>query len=134
MLFIGYHPLIEFIYFQYKEILKALETTKMLAIEFQSYDVMNVLCKYFPNLNHITVSEDCQNLVLAIVDGHQIKAELKLKLEEMSTVSKTSSHPWEILKTQKSIEVSTYVMIIRLASDRKRWVSSHFFTYILTLY
>ena len=109
MLFIGNHPLIEFIYFQYKEILKALETTKMIAIEFQSYDVMNVLCKYFPNLNHITVSEDCQSLAMAIVDSsHQIMTQFEFKLEEMPTVSKTFSYPWgEILKNPKSIEVST---------------------------
>ena len=96
------------------EIMKAMETTKLLAIKFESKEVANVLDKGLPvpdNLRstHITVSEDCTSLAMAIVDGdHQIKAQCKFKLEELGAASKKVSHQWELLKTPKSIKVSTY--------------------------
>ena len=88
------------------EIMKAMETTKLLAIKFESKEVANVL----DNLRcNITVSEDCTSLAMAIVDGdHQIKAQCKFKLEELGAASKKVSHQWELLKTPKSIKVSTY--------------------------
>ena len=117
--------LINFIYLQLIEILKAIETTKLLAFKFKSKEVANVLDKHFPTLfsTHITVSEDCTSLAMAIVDGdHQIKAQCKFKLEELGAVSKKVSHPWELLKTPKLIEVSTEcVMIMSLGSDGKKF-------------
>ena len=84
-----------------------------LAIEFKSYDVMNVLWKYFLSLSHITVSEDCNSLAMAIVDHcHEIKAQFQFKLQDMSSVSKNVSNPWELLKTPKSLEVSIECVFI----------------------
>ena len=120
--------LTDFIYFQFIEILKAIETTKLLAIKFESKEVVNVLDKGVPvpdNLRstNITVSDDCTSLAMAIVDGdHQIKAQCKFKLEELGAVSKKVSHPWELLKIPKLIEVSTEcVMIMSLGSDGKKF-------------
>ena len=85
----------------------------LLATKFQSKEVVNVLEHHFFKSTHITVSEDNKNLAMAIVDSNnQIKAQFEFKWEEMSTVSKTFSHPWEILKTPKSIEVRTECVMI----------------------
>ena len=87
-----------------------METTKLLAIKFESKEVVNVLDRMDQDnlrATRITVSEDGTSLVMAIVDSnHHIKAEYKFKLEELGAVSKEVSHPWEPLKTQKSIKVS----------------------------
>ena len=98
----------KFIYLQYEEILKALGTTKLLAIEFKSTEVEDVLDKHFFRFTHITVSDDNNSLAMAIVDScHQIKAEFKFKLEDMVASSKKYLHQLELLQTPKSIEVST---------------------------
>ena len=95
---------LKFIYFQYEEILKALGTTKLLAIEFKSKEVEDVLDKH----TYITCSDDNNSLAMAIVDScHQIKAEFKFKLEDMVASSKKYLHQLELLQTPKSIEVST---------------------------
>ena len=95
-----------------------METTKLLAINFESKEVANVLDKgvlVYKNLRcNITVSEDCTSLAMAIVDcNHQIKAQCKFKLEELGAVSKTFSHPWELLKTPKSIKVSIICCLLK---------------------
>ena len=95
-----------------------METTKLLAIKFESKEVANVLDKGVPdNLRstHVTVSEDCTSLAMAIVDGdHQIKAQYKFELEKTGAVSKEVSHPWELLKTPKSIKVSTECRLLMI--------------------
>ena len=97
---------LKFIYFQDEEILKALGTTKLLAIEFKSKEVEDVLDKHFAT--YITCSDDNNSLAMAIVDScHQIKAEFKFKLEDMVASSKKYLHQLELLQTPKSIEVST---------------------------
>ena len=91
--------------------MKALETTKLLAILFESKKVANVLDKLFST--QITVSEDSNSLAMAIVDSsHQVIAQFKFKLEEMGAVSQEVLHPWELLKTPKSIKVSTKFVVI----------------------
>ena len=88
-----------------------METTKLLAVKFETKEVANVLEQMDQDnfrSTHITVSEDCTSLAMAIVDGdHQIKAQFKFKLQKTGAVSKEVSHPWELLKTPKSIKVST---------------------------
>ena len=99
----------KFIYFQYEESLKALGTTMLLASEFESKEVLNVLDKHFPTrfFTQITVSKDGNSLAMAIVNSsQQIKAQFQFKLEEMDAVSQKNANPWEFLKTPKSIKVS----------------------------
>ena len=130
-LFVVYYHLIEysclkFIYFQSEESLKALGTTMLLASEFESKEILNVLDKHFPTpfFTQITVSKDGNSLAMAIVDSsQQIKAQFEFKLEEMDAVSQKIAHPWELLKTPKSIKVSIeccLLMIMWLGSDRKK--------------
>ena len=100
-----------------------METTKLLAINFERKEVANVLDRMDQDNTRITVSEDCTSLAMAIVGGeHQIKTQCKFKLEELGAVSKKVSHPWELLKIPKLIEVSTEcVMIMSLGSDGKKF-------------
>ena len=96
----------KFIYLQYEEILKALETTKLLAIEFKSKEVEDVLDKHFAT--YITCSDDDNSLAMAIIDScHQIKAKFTFNLEDMVASSKKYLHQLELLQTPKSIKVST---------------------------
>ena len=99
---------LKFIYFQDEEILRALGTTKLLAIEFKSTEVEDVLDKHFFRFTHITVSDDNNSLAIAIVDScHQIKAKFTFNLEDMVASSKKYLYQLEFLQTPKSIEVST---------------------------
>ena len=80
----------------------------MLAIEFKSTEVEDVLDKHFFRFTHITVSDDNNSLAIAIVDScHQIKAKFTFNLEDMVPSSKKYLHQLELLQTPKSIEVST---------------------------
>ena len=88
------------------EILNAMETTKLLAIKFENKEVANVLDQQFST--QLTVSNDNYSLAMATVDAnHQIKAQFQFELQDLGSVSKNVSHPWEVLKTPKSLEVST---------------------------
>ena len=89
-----------------------METTKLLATKFESKQVANVLDI---KSTHITVSEDCTSLAMAIVDSsHQVIAQFKFKLEEMGAVSKNFFHPWELMKTPKSIKVSIQCCLLMI--------------------
>ena len=85
-----------------------METTKLLAINFESKEVANVLNQHFatPFSTQLTVSNDNDSLAMATVDAnHQIKAQFQFELQDLGSVSKNVSHPWEVLKTPKSLEV-----------------------------
>ena len=114
------------------EILNTMETTKLLAINFESTEVANVLDQHFvtPFSTKVTVSNNNESLAVDIVDAnHQIKAQYQFKLQEMGSVSKNISHvlfehlinpTFEHLINPTSLKVSTAsVMILRLGSDRK---------------
>ena len=106
------------------EILNTMETTKLLAINFESKEVANVLDQHFvtPFSTKVTVSNNNESLAVDIVDAnHQIKAQYQFKLQEMGSVSKNISHVlFEHLINPTSLKVSTAsVMILRLGSDRK---------------
>ena len=106
------------------EILNTMETTKLLAINFESTEVANVLDQHFvtPFSTKVTVSNNNESLAVDIVDAnHQIKAQYQFKLQEMGSVSKNISHVlFEHLINPTSLKVSTAsVMILRLGSDRK---------------
>ena len=88
------------------EILNAMGTTKLLAIKFKSKEVANFLDQQFST--QLTVSNTNDSLAMATVDAnHQIKAQFQFELQDLGSVSKNVSHPWEVLKTPKSLEVST---------------------------
>ena len=106
------------------EILNTMETTKLLAINFENKEVANVLDQHFvtPFSTKVTVSNNNESLAVDIVDAnHQIKAQYQFKLQEMGSVSKNISHVlFEHLINPTSLKVSTAsVMILRLGSDRK---------------
>ena len=106
------------------EILNTIETTKLLAINFENKEVANVLDQHFvtPFSTKVTVSNNNESLAVDIVDAnHQIKAQYQFKLQEMGSVSKNISHVlFEHLINPTSLKVSTAsVMILRLGSDRK---------------
>ena len=97
------------------EILNTMETTKLLAINFESTEVANVLDQHFvtPFSTKVTVSNNNESLAVDIVDAnHQIKAQFQFELQDLGSVSKNVSHPWEVLKTPKSLEVSIECVFI----------------------
>ena len=98
------------------EILEAMETTKLLAIKFESKKVANVLDQHFvtPFSTKVTVSNNNESLAVDIVDAnHQIKAQYEFKLQEMGFVSKNISHLLlEHLINPKSLKVSTESVMV----------------------
>ena len=93
------------------EILNTMETTKLLAINFENKEVANVLDQQFST--QLTVSNTNDSLVMATVDAnHQIKAQFQFELQDLGSVSKNVSNPWELLKTPKSLEVSIECVFI----------------------
>ena len=106
--------------------MNALETTILLAIVFESFDVLDVLIRYFSqhhgivdlqlpmslifNLTsiQITTADDERNLSLAIVDStDQIRAKCDFELADMESLLKNDMHRWEFVTDSKSIKVST---------------------------
>ena len=106
--------------------MNALETTILLGIKFVSYEVLDVLFKFFPqhhgivdlqlpmslifNLTsiQITTADDERNLSLAIVDStDQIRAKCDFELADLESLLKNDMHRWEFVTDSKFIKVST---------------------------
>ena len=105
--------------------MNALETTILLAIVFESYEVLDLLPKYLAqhygiidfqlkmsisSLKSIqmTTADDERNLSLAIVDGtDQIRAKCDFELKNMESLLKNDIHRWELVKDTKYLKVST---------------------------
>ena len=101
--------------------MNALETTILLAIVFESFEVLDVLTKYFSqhhgivdlpilllNFIHITTADDERNLSLAIVDSNdQIRAKCDFELKDMQSILKINFHRLELVKETKYLKVST---------------------------
>ena len=98
----------------------------MLSIVFESFEVLDVLFKYFSqhhgivdlpihllNFVHITTADDERNLSLAIVDDStdQIRAKCDFELKNMESLLKNDlkndMHQWELVTDTKYLKVST---------------------------
>ena len=115
-------------YFQQEEILNGLETTLLLGIKFVSYEVLDVLFKFFPKHHgivdlqlpmslifdltsiQITTTDDERSLSLVIVDNtDQIRAkcDFEFELKDMESFLKKDMHRWEFVTDSKFTKVST---------------------------
>ena len=98
----------------------------MLSIVFESFEVLDVLLKYFSqhheivgfqlpmslifNLTsiQITTTDDARNLSFIIVDStDQIRAKCDFELKDMESFLKKDMHRWEFVTDSKFTKVST---------------------------